>query len=635
MLAMVMLAATLNLGCGDSDGAASATSIKDHAEKPAGEAAQPESEIVQAVADTTQHIVDRAGIKPAQNQAYWAKLPTAFAAMSSDGEASSRSRLVLFEDDKVLGPRNAPHSEIRDQGHGAYSHWQSGLYFSSSDGTDPRTNGRTYLFVDVVAGWTSIRIPSGALRWTLDTQLIVPRDGLAWRAGAPPEWSEFASNSAQPYRSRMVLLENGRPLSQSNATHASIRAEGGGSFSHWGQSVLFSTSDNSDPRSNGYQYEAVLSDVMHSRAYRVPSRPVVAESIGTRETLAAPQWVLPDHEGALLGLTPTFEAVHERDDVLFYFEIDTSEGFDSRNLLRWPRLAEGPDGPNPLIVLDPEADGRPHYQPPFRLSAMTLEREASEDELLVQAHRLVYGLPVGFTQVNEVVRFAAQQIYPFQSMSGRVPAAHVLAVDHGTCGSINGLIQSMLDCVGYETRLVAAQVPRFTALAESDGLGGHTGLEVYWDDAWRYVDGYYDVLSWGSDLASLLGREATLDEVFVYAPMGVLANEDESFRRVTLADYAGHVRYQHDAYAPSVTADDYVDPIPPGALDPSLDFRTLWPENVLTLYARVRVVRADPAHLQHLFPGRPPELRFEASELEVSPWVTWSFGIDLSRLPQH
>ncbi|GJM21731.1 MAG: hypothetical protein DHS20C15_16460 [Planctomycetota bacterium] len=63
----------------------------------------------------------------------------------SDDMSASASRLELFEDGVALGPAHASHQEIRDAGAGRYSHWSGGLYFSSSDGSDPNANGREYL----------------------------------------------------------------------------------------------------------------------------------------------------------------------------------------------------------------------------------------------------------------------------------------------------------------------------------------------------------------------------------------------------------------------------------------------------------------------------------------------------------
>jgi hypothetical protein len=56
-------------------------------------------------------------------------------------------------------------------------------------------------------------------------------------------------------RSGCVLLENGRPLPTPHALHADIYTQGAGRYSHWtaGQ-IYFSTSDNSDPRTNGREY---------------------------------------------------------------------------------------------------------------------------------------------------------------------------------------------------------------------------------------------------------------------------------------------------------------------------------------------------------------------------------------------
>lgn len=54
------------------------------------------------------------------------------------------SKLKLFEDGKELGPAHTAHVQIREHGHGRFSHWKTVLYFAASDGSDPRTNGRKY-----------------------------------------------------------------------------------------------------------------------------------------------------------------------------------------------------------------------------------------------------------------------------------------------------------------------------------------------------------------------------------------------------------------------------------------------------------------------------------------------------------
>jgi len=67
---------------------------------------------------------------------------------NSQSDQNGKSTLRLFEDDKELLPAHSPHADIRAQGGGHWSHWGSStIYFSTSDNSDPRTNGRTYRVV--------------------------------------------------------------------------------------------------------------------------------------------------------------------------------------------------------------------------------------------------------------------------------------------------------------------------------------------------------------------------------------------------------------------------------------------------------------------------------------------------------
>jgi hypothetical protein len=62
-----------------------------------------------------------------------------------DKFTGNRSALILYEDGKPLGPARAVHAQIREHGQGRYSHWtRATLYFSTSDNSDPRVNGRKY-----------------------------------------------------------------------------------------------------------------------------------------------------------------------------------------------------------------------------------------------------------------------------------------------------------------------------------------------------------------------------------------------------------------------------------------------------------------------------------------------------------
>ena len=82
-------------------------------------------------------------IHPDSGQCYWCELAVDDEQPDSP-ERSEASRVRLFEGGRQPGPPHALHGEIRQFGGDAYSHWGGQLYFSSSDGSDPRSNGRRY-----------------------------------------------------------------------------------------------------------------------------------------------------------------------------------------------------------------------------------------------------------------------------------------------------------------------------------------------------------------------------------------------------------------------------------------------------------------------------------------------------------
>jgi SAM-dependent methyltransferase len=87
----------------------------------------------------------------------WLTTLPANAGTSDSSDHPQRSTLVLFEDDEPLVPAHTPHDRIRAHGRGAYSHWHNTLYFSTSDGSDPRVNGRLYrAFADAAAASAAI-----------------------------------------------------------------------------------------------------------------------------------------------------------------------------------------------------------------------------------------------------------------------------------------------------------------------------------------------------------------------------------------------------------------------------------------------------------------------------------------------
>ena len=77
---------------------------------------------------------------------------------------------------------------------------------------------------------------------------------MAWVAKLPRELWNDTDNNINPYRSPLRLLENGTELGPSHAVHATIQASGDGRYSFWMNVVYFSSSDGSDPNTNGRIY---------------------------------------------------------------------------------------------------------------------------------------------------------------------------------------------------------------------------------------------------------------------------------------------------------------------------------------------------------------------------------------------
>jgi predicted O-methyltransferase YrrM len=86
----------------------------------------------------------------------------------------------------------------------------------------------------------------------IPTRDIEPEAGQCWTAVIPA----LASGDTQsnPTISELQLFEDGKPLGPAHTVHDDIRARGAGAFSHWGDTLFFSASDNSDPRASGCRY---------------------------------------------------------------------------------------------------------------------------------------------------------------------------------------------------------------------------------------------------------------------------------------------------------------------------------------------------------------------------------------------
>jgi hypothetical protein len=89
------------------------------------------------------------------------------------------------------------------------------------------------------------------------TSGFTAHSGHCWSAPMAT-FTSVADDVEHPTRSRLVLLEDGQPLGPPHSLHQTIREIGGGRYSHWCDTLFFSTSDNSPPSTNGRSYVAVL-----------------------------------------------------------------------------------------------------------------------------------------------------------------------------------------------------------------------------------------------------------------------------------------------------------------------------------------------------------------------------------------
>ena len=69
----------------------------------------------------------------------------------------------------------------------------------------------------------------------------------------------IADNNAEPRRSPIILFENEIPIWKNHSLHDDISKLGQGRYSHWNSYLCFSTTDNSDPNTNGKKYHIALS----------------------------------------------------------------------------------------------------------------------------------------------------------------------------------------------------------------------------------------------------------------------------------------------------------------------------------------------------------------------------------------
>jgi SAM-dependent methyltransferase len=143
--------------------------------------------------------------------------------LSSHRRASNAS--VLEDGVPLPGPANAPHDGIRQIGQGRFSFWHNYIYFSASDNSDPRTNGRSYeiSYTDASSLWVPawlhsvgnwirevqhFRQPIGQQPVNLQTRNSAPEDlrkDVEYALQVGGGWVRLLSERFADFRGKIVL----------------------------------------------------------------------------------------------------------------------------------------------------------------------------------------------------------------------------------------------------------------------------------------------------------------------------------------------------------------------------------------------------------------------------------------------
>lgn len=566
-------------------------------------------------------------IRPERGLCFTARIPL----LSPNERDDRKTGLRLFEDDVELTQAARPHAEIRELGGGRFSHWGPTLYFSSTDGSDPSTNGRRYTIVFHRDSLLEAERSPFAPVQVIEVDSIRRGRGHEWVVALPAGLASLPCDAQVLNASRVIVLEDGRPLALPHSMQADIAQHGGGRFRHLGNAVHFSTTDNSDPRSNGRTYALALADEPDHR-FVDPyggSPPEIVES------LPAPRIEWPGEGEVIAQARPTIRVVDPDPDLIYYWELDTVATFDSPNLHARPRTSLTAQGRNPMRVLDREADFSPEFTPPYRLGVLAEHEvrrgEAGYTELIAQ--RLAWGLPRGEAQWREVYEFVHCQFYPIDADANMRDPQQTWRRDRGYCISVNYLTSRLLTNLGYPTRRVEVSVP---ALAGGDGgpFSSHSALEAHDGSKWSIIDPWFGYFLFGvslQDLAAAPGMESWPAMEFVM-PGGDPGRPD-GWRMLYYDEYARMRRYDRfsgDLLTVSTDAERALFAGPIESVEVQ-DFSALWPDALLQIHVRVRSAEASARSVQSWpIPSAALESSHE-SVVRVSPWTVRTFTIDLAR----
>ena len=213
--------------------------------------------------------------------------------VGGDTQWSTTSTLRVYENGKQLGPAHSLRTDVIAHGKGRFSHWGNNLYFSASDNTDPRTNGRSYTYaISDIAGSSPIEgnITAPSTAKSLNMSRVTLSSGNEYQLF---DWFGVAGDTEWAKHSTLKIFEDGRELGAARSSRTDIAWYGKGRFRHWGNTLYFSTSDNSDPRKNGRKYTYTIDGSTSTNTapapaaptYPTPEAPVIPETYGQERVI--------------------------------------------------------------------------------------------------------------------------------------------------------------------------------------------------------------------------------------------------------------------------------------------------------------------------------------------------------------
>src|SRR6516165_6419765 len=233
-----------------------------------------------------------------RTKGYAYHVPLANLPIGDTQTAQHSSTLMLFEDAMELGSDHSLHAEIELAGGGRYSHWEHGLFFSSSDNSSPIGNGRSYhvLFpaqmflrdaesperILGISGNNDAQLNKKTPSIIIELSVYEIRAdlGFSYQINLPtivPSGDDVNDQARSPLR----LFESGVELGPTHSNHDDIRNVGGGRYSHAGAALWFSTRDNSSPLTNRRTYQVLVPSGMFlgGRDHPVIRAPLASEVI--------------------------------------------------------------------------------------------------------------------------------------------------------------------------------------------------------------------------------------------------------------------------------------------------------------------------------------------------------------------